>query len=72
MDGAPALLILSLAIFGTAAMLSLGALRAWRGWLALRQEELAAARRRGGGSLDVSVLRERVRRLEAIAGGADL
>jgi hypothetical protein len=52
-------------------------LKAWHGWLELRRLELE--RRRGGGSRarsaarpEVADLRERVRRLEAIANGAEL
>lgn len=48
-------------------------LKAWHGWLELRREEIGA---RGGESRsaprgEVSELRARVRRLEAIASGTD-
>ncbi|MEA3010166.1 MAG: hypothetical protein QOJ91_1858 [Sphingomonadales bacterium] len=55
-------------------LLSAALLKAWHGWLELRRMELAA---RGGGlrprgRLEVADLRERVRRLEAIASGGDI
>ena len=51
---------------------SVAALRGWAGWLELRRLEVAA--RRGGGPrpgarIELADLRERVRRLEAIADG---
>jgi hypothetical protein len=48
-------------------------LKAWHGWLELRRVELASrgGARRPGGRMEVSELRERVRRLEAIASGAE-
>ena len=56
---------------------SAAGLKGWRGWLELRRLELAG--RRGGVALsasgariEVADLRERVRRLEAIASGAEL
>ena len=52
-------------------------LKAWHGWLELRRLELAG--RRGGRSrtgsaprIELADLRERVRRLESIANGAEL
>jgi hypothetical protein len=58
-------------------LLSAALLKAWHGWLELRRAELD---RRGGGALrprsgargEVSELRERVRRIEAIANGGDI
>jgi hypothetical protein len=49
-------------------------LKAWHGWLELRRTELEArggGTRRAGGRREVAELRERVRRLEAIASGGD-
>lgn len=60
----------SVAAFLAVAMLSLAALRAWNGWLALRREGLSGGNGHRGSS-DVAALRERVRRLEAIASGLD-
>jgi hypothetical protein len=50
-------------------------LKAWYGWLELRRTELDVRRggaRRPGGRLEITELRERVRRLEAIASGGDV
>ena len=70
MDADAALLVESLATFIAVALLSFAGLRAWRGWLELRRESLAAGRGAAGGA-DVKTLRERVRRLETIASGLD-
>lgn len=75
-DAGTLLAILAAAVVGMA-MLSLAALKGWDGWLELRRLELtqqcggqpptpAAAR------LELADLKERVKRLEAIANGADL
>jgi len=52
-------------------------LKAWNGWLDLKKMELTqAAGDRGlppaGGRIELADLRERVRKLEAIAAGIDL
>ena len=56
-------------------------LRAWQGWLALKERELdhrAAPDRDGHGAtlgaarIELSDLKERIRKLEAIASGVDL
>jgi hypothetical protein len=52
-------------------------LKAWHGWLELRRLELDGSRggrprTKPGARLEVADLRERVRRLEAIANGAEL
>jgi hypothetical protein len=67
----PTLLPFAAAALIAAGMGAAGALRAWRDWLALRREEIAA---RGGPprDSDVATLRARVRRLEAIASGVEL
>lgn len=57
------------------AMLSLAALRGWDGWLELRRLELTQGRRAdppspGAARLELADLKDRVRRLEAIAEGA--
>ena len=56
---------------------SVAALKGWQGWLALRRFELthAAGDRMlppAGNRIEVADLRERVRKLEAIAAGIDL
>jgi cytochrome c-type biogenesis protein CcmH/NrfG len=58
-------------------ILCLTALRAWRGWLDLRREELAADRSepepaQSGARIEMADVRERLRKLEAIARGVDL
>jgi hypothetical protein len=56
---------------------SLAGLKAWNGWLDLKKMELAhIAGERGlppaTGRIEIADLRERVRKLEAIAAGIDL
>jgi hypothetical protein len=56
------------------AMLSLAALKGWDGWLELRRMELSQGRRGDPPSpaaarLELADLRDRVKRLEAIANG---
>ncbi len=56
------------------AMVTFAALTAWRGWLSLKRLELLA---RGdepgtGARIELAAIRERLRKLEAIAQGVDL
>lgn len=57
-------------------VLALAALRAWSGWLELKREELRCAG--GDGAvpsvtrIELADLRERLRKLEAIASGVDI
>ena len=56
---------------------SLAALKAWNGWLELKKMELAQITGDRGlppatGRIEMADLRERVRKLEAIAAGIDL
>ena len=54
------------------AMTAAAALRAWREWLSLREEQVRSGRALGtSGGNEVAALRARIRRLEAIADGAD-
>jgi hypothetical protein len=69
----PASLLLATALF------CLSALQAWRGWLDLKKLELAAARVDSqmpepstAARIELADLRERLRKLEAIATGVDL
>lgn len=67
-----------LAAFAVTAVVALAGLRAWRGWLELKRCEIAA---RGGdpeagdaasaGRIELADVRERLRKLEAIATGVD-
>ena len=57
------------------AMLCLTALRAWRGWLDLRRLEIAARRAPGediGVRIELAAVKERLKKLEAIASGVEL
>ena len=58
-------------------------LRAWHGWLALKRQELERARAghpveieggagEGAARIEMADLKERIRKLEAIASGVDL
>ncbi len=62
------------------AMVTLAALAGWRGWLQLKHQELARSGNREDGPalpqasarIEIADLRERIRKLEAIAAGVDL
>ncbi len=58
------------------AMLSLAGLRAWRGWLDLQRlqarREAAAGDPDAAARIEMAAVKERLRRLEAIATGVDL
>lgn len=61
------------------AMVCLAGLKAWRGWLDLRRHEIAADRSdpepidpSSGVRIEMANLKERLRKLEAIAQGVDL
>jgi hypothetical protein len=62
-------------------IMSLVALRGWRDWIQLKREELAAANSHlgqdaavphAGSRIEIADLKERLRKLEAIAAGVDL
>jgi hypothetical protein len=63
-------------LMATIALLSLAGLKAWRDWLDLRRLELGRERiarpSPARARLDLADLKDRVRRLEAIANGAEL
>ncbi len=75
-------LYVTLATAGLAAlaMVTMATLAGWRGWLALKQQELTVRSDRpvqmAGGSasarIEIADLKERIRKLEAIAAGVDL
>lgn len=61
------------------AMLTGAALTGWRGWLAFKQQELTAGDPHAaltmpsaGTRIEIADLKERIRKLEAIAAGVDL
>ncbi|NMW32092.1 hypothetical protein HKD42_08465 [Altererythrobacter sp. RZ02] len=63
-------------------IVALIALRGWQGWLALKERELDRARNaepamqegspQGAARIEIADLKERIRKLEAIASGVDL
>ena len=60
-------------------MVTMAGLSGWRGWLQLKREALAqahepapAASPSAGARIEIADLRERIRKLEAIAAGVDL
>lgn len=67
---------------GWLAMLAFVGLRVWNGWLALRRTEIELHARQMGAAdptalsaaarIDMADLKERIRKLEAIASGVDL
>lgn len=72
-------LIYAITALAALAMAATALLKAWHGWLALRRSELEMSaipiggERSGAGSrIELANLKERIRRLEAIAAGVDL
>ncbi|WP_176592373.1 hypothetical protein [Sphingobium sp. EM0848] len=73
------LIILTLAVAGLTglAIIAVTALRGWNGWLDLKRAELARRSEEGTPPstttrIEVADLKERIRKLEAIAAGVDL
>ena len=71
------IITLSIAGLGGMAMLTAAALSGWRGWLDLQRHAIAGERGpmsppSTGARIELADLRERVRKLEAIAAGIDL
>jgi hypothetical protein len=69
--------VLSASVILGLAGASLAALKAWSGWLELKKMELTQLTSERGlppatGRIEMADLRERVRKLEAIAAGIDL
>ena len=69
--------VLAAGIFVGLGSASLVALKGWQGWLELKRLELTQgcvdrALPPAGGRIEIADLRERVRKLEAIAAGIDL
>lgn len=66
-------LVLSLSGLTGLAMVALATLRGWDGWLALKRMELERSETGDATSLiELADMRERLRKLEAIASGVDL
>jgi hypothetical protein len=73
---AGALVAILAAVVVALAMLSLAALKGWDGWLQLRRMELSQKNRDSNltpaaARLELADLKERVKRLEAIANGVE-
>lgn len=69
--------VLAASILGGLGLASVAALKGWQGWLELRRFELTHCSSDrtlppSGGRIEIADLRERVRKLEAIAAGIDL
>lgn len=74
----PVLIIAAASLVGLA-MVAWALLKAWQGWLALKQRELDNSPREIEGGVGASAarieladLKERIKKLEAIASGVDL
>lgn len=71
-------IVLATAALGGLAMLVSGCLAGWRGWLALKRSELDQLHAAhvpapaAGTRIEIADLKERIRKLEAIAAGVDL
>ncbi len=73
-------LILSAASLIGTAMLTFAGLKGWRGWLDLKARELTVRQpaepgmtgASAGSRIEIADLKERIRKLEAIAAGVDL
>ena len=70
-------LTLAAASLAGLAMLIVAALNGWRGWLQLKSQELRLANEPApmpntGARIEIADLKERIRKLEAIAAGVDL
>ncbi|MCJ8157820.1 hypothetical protein [Sphingomonas sp. LaA6.9] len=70
-------LTIALSALAAIAMMTAAALRGWRGWLDLKRAELQHARLEAqpttaGSRIEIADLKERIRKLEAIAAGVEL
>ena len=71
-------LILASAALAGLAMLTVATLSGWRGWLRLKEQQLRqeadarAPHAATSARIEIADLRERIRKLEAIAAGVDL
>lgn len=72
-------LLIALSLLGAIAIMTAAALKGWQGWLSLKSRELEC--QRGGAEpgnpagmarIEIADLKERIRKLEAIAAGVDL
>jgi hypothetical protein len=73
-------IVIAVTSLAAVAMLTAAMLAGWRGWLSLKRHELAiagdnaatAAMPSASQRIEVADLKERIRKLEAIAAGVDL
>ncbi|WP_205478510.1 hypothetical protein [Sphingomonas arenae] len=78
MMGAESILAIGILSLAGLVVATIAALKGWQGWLELKKMELAGASHErepsapvAGGRIEIADLRERVRKLEAIAAGID-
>jgi hypothetical protein len=69
--------LLGVSILGSLGLASWACLKGWQGWLELKRLELSqgfhdAAPSSAGNRIELADLRERIRKLEAIAAGIDI
>ena len=78
MTEATTYLTIAMAALAGLAILTSATLSGWRGWLALKRSELEGGRRgdiptpTAGARIEIADLKERIKKLEAIAAGVDL
>jgi hypothetical protein len=76
MTGLASLTIFALTALASIIVLSAASLKAWHGWIDLKRLQLGKAEDRpvklAGARIELADLRERVRRLEAIANGTEI
>ncbi len=75
-------IIIAATAFAGLGLVALIALRGWQGWLTLKEHELDRSANRfaeieqgpgsGAARIEIADLKERIRKLEAIANGVDL
>ncbi|QDX25104.1 hypothetical protein FPZ54_03080 [Sphingomonas suaedae] len=74
-------LVMATAMLAGIGMITAAGLAGWRGWLSLKRQELSlthqsetshAAPTNAGARIEIADLKERIRKLEAIAAGVDL
>ena len=68
----------AMSVLAAAGIAAWAGLKGWQGWLELKRMELVTGRAeasmptQAGGRIEIADLRERVRKLEAIAAGIDI
>ncbi|WP_293943686.1 hypothetical protein [Sphingomonas sp.] len=76
-DPAVSIALMGASLVVALSVMAVAILKGWRGWLDLRRLEIdrgqdAAPVVRAGGRIEIADLKERVRKLEAIAEGIDV